>query len=476
MSALVIFKAAPGSYYIEREDVSALSEFQDMPAVPPSSADLTASTSVRRCLAWLDALVRRWPFAAVLLLIFGSNAFGSVFNIGYNRELIVNRLLDETQQAVFHDIAFPLYNLIVYPIGLGITVWLIVPVARSWRLMRRGQTVPLKLLELARKRLVNLPFYQVCLNLLGWLPGAFVFPLLVCALGGNHEAAAIWSQFIVSFVVSALLTTAQTFFLLEWFLKRYFYDDFFKDARPAAVQGMIRIPFKVRMAMLWSALAVPLVALWLVAVNLSDANRDTTNLQTLALLVMVIGGSSGLFIFWLVGSDLWKWVEAHETATEQVELGNFEVHVQEQRPDEWGQLTDRFNDMVAALARAKYTRELLGQIVSPEVRDDLLQNFPGLGGETEEITVLFADIRGFTRRTAGKDPTRVVELLNRFLTLATIAVESRGGLIDKYLGDGVMALFGARRRNVNHADQAVAAAQDLLSQTADSQRRIGCRR
>ena len=130
-----------------------------------------------------------------------------------------------------------------------------------------------------------------------------------------------------------MLTTAQTFFLLEWFLKRYFYADFFKDTRPAAVLGAVR----------HSLLGTTLVAMerlggaaWSLCGSSPSISaipqRDATNLQTLALLVMVIGGSSGLFIFWLVGSDLWKWVAAHETATEQVEMGNYEVHIQEQRP------------------------------------------------------------------------------------------------------------------------------------------------
>ena len=121
--------------------------------------------------------------------------------------------------------------------------------------------------------------------------------------------------------------------------------------------------------------------------------------------------------------------------------------------------------MVFALGRARQMRETFGQFVDPEIRDDVMENYPGIGGELKEMTVLFADIRGFTNRSAGEDPAKVVELLNRFLTLAEIAVKSKGGVIDKFLGDGVMALFGAlKRRQANHADQAVAAALELLGQ------------
>jgi adenylate cyclase len=414
--------------------------------------------------AWLDAFVQRWPFVALFLVILLSNAFGSIFNSGYNMLLIVNRLMDDQQRAAFRQVAFPIYNGVAYPLGIGLIVWLLLPLSRCRRRLRANRPVQPAQLEMCRRRLVNLPFYQVCINFLGWLPGAVVFPLLVCGLGGTQQAGAIWLQFILSFIVSALLTTAQTFFLLEWFLVRYFYADFFQDGRPAAVSGVIRIPLRIRLWLLWSALAVPLLALWLVAWNLNDQRGDTTDLQILAVFVTVIGLTLGFFLFWLVGSDINKWVAVHATATEQIELGNFDVHIWETRPDEWGQLTDSFNDMAAALGRARRMRETFGQIVSPEVRDDIMENFPGLGGDLEEITVLFADIRGFTRRTMGEDPEKVVELLNRFLTLAAIAIESNGGLIDKFMGDGVMALFGARRRKGNHADQAVAAARELHAQ------------
>jgi adenylate cyclase len=154
-------------------------------------------------------------------------------------------------------------------------------------------------------------------------------------------------------------------------------------------------------------------------------------------------------------------MEAHAAATEQVALENYDVRIREQRPDELGRLTDHFNDMAAALGRARLMRETFGQFVHPEVRD-LVLDHRALGGEVLEITVLFLDIRGFSRRAAGQAPERTVALLNRFLTLAVAAIEEKGGLVNKFLGDGVMALFGAPRPRKDHADLAVEAAGELL--------------
>jgi adenylate cyclase len=465
MSALVVFKAAPGSYYSDPELLITPSGPPPMLAPLQSSNQSSGPMSPSgRCRAWLDGVVQRRPFVTLFLLVFLSNIVGSFFNVEYNRRLIVQYLMDEHQRDAFRHVALPVYNAIAYPVGIGLMIWLLVPLARCRKHLRASRPVSPAELELCRRRLVNLPFYQVCINFLGWLPGAVAFPLLVCGLGGNHEAAAIWIQFILSFLVSALLTTAQTFFILETYLTAYFYPDFFRDARPAEARGVIRIPFGLRLLLLWSAVAVPLLALLLVAWNFGSHKGDRSDLQQLAVFVAVVGGASGAGIFWLVGRDVYRWVAAHASAAEQIEMGNLDVHVEQLRPDEWGQLTDRFNDMVSALGRARQMRETFGQFVSPEIRDDILQNYPGLDVALEDVTVLFADIRGFTRRTAGLEPTEVVYLLNRFLTLAVSAVEPKGGLVNKFLGDGVMALFGVRREKVHHADQAVIAAQELLAQ------------
>ena len=100
------------------------------------------------------------------------------------------------------------------------------------------------------------------------------------------------------------------------------------------------------------------------------------------------------------------------------------------------------------------------------MRDEILERYPGLGGEVVEVTVVFIDIRGFSRRSAGEPPERVVCLLNRFFTLSFLAIERHCGHVNKFLGDGLMALFGVPRACDDHADRAVAAALDLLAELA----------
>src|SRR5262249_15363639 len=159
-------------------------------------------------------------------------------------------------------------------------------------------------------------------------------------------------------------------------------------------------------------------------------------------------------------------------ATEEITLGNYEYHIDEKRPDEFGQLTDRFNDMAGALARARRMRQTVGEFIRPDVLNDILEYYTEMGGDIREVTVLFADIRASARRSAGEAPDRVVGLLNRFFSLAVATVEAEGGLVNKFLGDGFMALFNVPRPRADHADRAVSAALALLKNLAQLNREL----
>ena len=81
-------------------------------------------------LGWLDACARRYPFAALFLVMIVSNVFGSLFNISYNQSLIVERHMSKEQQRVFWEVAAPWYNVIAYPACVGAMVLLLRPLMR----------------------------------------------------------------------------------------------------------------------------------------------------------------------------------------------------------------------------------------------------------------------------------------------------------------------------------------------------------
>jgi adenylate cyclase len=134
--------------------------------------------------------------------------------------------------------------------------------------------------------------------------------------------------------------------------------------------------------------------------------------------------------------------------------------------DEISELSQSFNQMAGGLEDRERVRALLGRVVSPAIAEELLRRPIQLGGEEREVTVLFVDIRGFTARCEGTSPAEVLALLNRYLTRVTEAIEAEGGVVDKYIGDAVMALYGAPLANPDHAARAVRGALGILSAVA----------
>lgn len=416
----------------------------------------TLKGRLRRLRDALVALGRRYPVASILAISMLSNLTATIFNITFNGRFVQSICTGPQKDAFW--LLVSIYNPIAFPAGMSTIYALLGPVRRAHGRVLRGEPLPPEVARRGRAALVNLPFYLMCVNSLCWIPGMFLFPAVIIGLGGSDHAGAIWVQFLLSWGVGMALTVVQTLFFVEEFLTLVLYPLYFRDARPAETAGGLQIGFFWRLFLFWAAVALmPMVAVVVLASGVEDASLRVD------LYLTVAGGLfSGGLISLLVGWSLWRWLGQHRTASERLARGELEARVAEQRPDEWGRLTDAFNDMAAALEKARDEHEVFGQFLNPKVRDAVLERYPGLEVRVQDLTVLFADIRGFTRRCAGEQPQRVGALLNRFLTLTLRAVEEKDGYVNKFLGDGAMALFGVLGERDDHADLAVACANELL--------------
>ena len=143
--------------------------------------------------------------------------------------------------------------------------------------------------------------------------------------------------------------------------------------------------------------------------------------------------------------------------------GHLDHRVHIRRNDELGDLAYAFNRMAEDLEVKEKIKDSFGRYVAPEVVEAVLANPDKnwLKASRVEVTVLFVDIRGFTSLSENKDPKGIVELLNDYFTLVTDAVLKHGGHINKFLGDEVMAVFGAPVPNEKHAEAAVRSALDI---------------
>lgn len=139
----------------------------------------------------------------------------------------------------------------------------------------------------------------------------------------------------------------------------------------------------------------------------------------------------------------------------RIESGDFGQSVQVSGRDEISELATSVNNMARGLAEKEKVRDLLGKVVSHEIAEELLSKTIELGGEEKIVTVLFADIKGFTSLCENTPPEAVLTLLNSYLSEITAVIERHQGVVDKYTGDSVMALFGAPLSRGNDAQNAI---------------------
>jgi len=120
-------------------------------------------------------------------------------------------------------------------------------------------------------------------------------------------------------------------------------------------------------------------------------------------------------------------------------------------------------DFIQAEMDRRKTKAMFSRYVSPDVVDQLMANPEqmALGGKKQEVTIMFTDIRGFTAFSENKDPVDVIHRLNEYLTAQTDAILKHGGTLDKYMGDGLMAFFGAPIYYEDHVERAVKVAHEI---------------
>ncbi|MEP4380006.1 MAG: adenylate/guanylate cyclase domain-containing protein [Alphaproteobacteria bacterium] len=117
-------------------------------------------------------------------------------------------------------------------------------------------------------------------------------------------------------------------------------------------------------------------------------------------------------------------------------------------------------------------RRMFGLYLAPSIIEQMVERneMPALGGETRELTVFFSDLASFATLSEGISPGNLVRILNEYLSAMTDVIERHGGFVDKYIGDAIVAVFGAPHHDANHADNAVAAAMECQRRIEDLNR------
>ncbi|OJW76547.1 adenylate/guanylate cyclase domain-containing protein [Thiobacillus sp. 65-1402] len=173
------------------------------------------------------------------------------------------------------------------------------------------------------------------------------------------------------------------------------------------------------------------------------AKAEEARATTLNWIVTAIATALGLIFAAFVTRSLVDPVKRLLGGTRAVEAGDLEVEIQVRTHDELATLATSFNHMVVGLREKERIRETFGQYVDPRIVRNLLENrIPAERGERQVMTVFFSDLESFTRMCEGLTPDAAVRFLNRYFAMMADVIRARQGIVDKYIGDSVMAFWG----------------------------------
>jgi len=150
-------------------------------------------------------------------------------------------------------------------------------------------------------------------------------------------------------------------------------------------------------------------------------------------------------------------------ATRRVDAGDLTVRVPVVCTDETGELAASFNAMVAGLGERRRLHDAFGAFVDPALTERVLAEGKDLRGEEVEVSILFADVRGFTPFAERAAAHEVVATLNELYETVVPVIRRHGGHANKFIGDGLLAVFGVPERHTDHAARAVAAACEIAA-------------
>ena len=255
------------------------------------------------------------------------------------------------------------------------------------------------------------------------------------------------------------------FFALELALRPVL-DAASRDMPDRVELGGTRIPLVWKLFIALPSINV-VTGVWVAGLS-SDPN-GLEDLGTDVLVAVLVAFTISLGLTVLLTRSVLDQIDALRAATTRVAEGALDARVPVLTTDETGDLAASFNAMLSGLAEREQIREAFGAFVDPQVVERVLEEgTTELKGEEVEVSVLFADIRGFTSLAERSGAQEVVRRLNDFYGRVVPVLERHGGHANKFVGDGLLGVFGAPKRFVDHADRAVLAALDILRTVQES--------
>src|SRR4051794_20672639 len=221
----------------------------------------------------------------------------------------------------------------------------------------------------------------------------------------------------------------------------------------------------------WKLLgALPIISVVTGVVTSGLSTDGASSLNDLGLDVVVaiaIAFTVSLEMTLLITKSVLGPINALVETTRRVRGGDLEARVPVMSGDEMGALAGSFNEMMRGLSEREALRQAFGSYVDPEVAERVLDEGELLEGQEREVTVMFVDVRDFTPFAERSSARETVTFLNDFFETVVPVVVGCGGHANKFLGDGLLCVFGAPERMRDHADCALDCAREIATRIDD---------
>ncbi len=339
-------------------------------------------------------------------------------------------------------------------VAVAVPLGVLIGTRRLWRL--RAWLVEERPATLTEIRLV----LQAPLRLFGLQFGLWSAAALLFGILNSFYSTRLAIGTALAIVFTGLVTGSLAYLLSERLLRS-------PAARALArgAPGRLAVPGVTTRALLAWALGTGIPVLGLVSLGVvAFAGGYSITVSNLRVAMVVLGGTGiavGLLATILAARTTADPISSVRRALARVQRGDFDVRVPVYDGSQIGQLQLGFNEMVAGLAERERIREAFGIYLDQDVAAHILDEGVDLAGEEVEVTLMFIDVRNFTGFAEQTPANEVVGAINRLFERVVPIIHRHGGRVDKFVGDGLLAVFGAPRRQPDHADEALRAALEI---------------
>jgi adenylate cyclase len=366
---------------------------------------------------------------------------------------LVTALLRDHDDAVHLD-AFTIVLLAYLALGLALgLVWGSRRRAVVWGWLREDRDPD----PAERERALRDPMRGLALMAALWGAAAVLFGVLEAADSGSAHDAVVHVGLTIA--LGGLATCAVTYLLSEWALRPVIARVLASGA-PGQPVGASVGP---RLLVGW-ALVTGVPVLGVAALAIGTLTEENHDIDSLAVSTLILAGSAliaGLVATVALARSLAQSIGSVRAALARIRHGDLQAQVTVDDSGEIGSLQAGFNEMAEGLRERERIREAFGTYVDRDVAEHILREGTSLAGEEVDVTVMFMDVRNFTAFAERASAPEVVATLNRLWERVVPVVHAHGGHVDKFVGDGLLAVFGAPRRQAHHADEALAAARAI---------------